>query len=192
MTPLRTPRLILRDWSESDRETFHRINADERVMAFFPMRRSRAESDAMMDRLRDDIRGNGFGWTAVELAESGACLGFVGLNRAEIAPAAPSGTLEIGWRLIPEAWGYGYVTEAAARWLDFAFANLGESRVISFAVVANLRSIAVMERLGMVPIGEFDNARVPSTHPQLKRHVLYDIAKCDWTARRAEALTIFS
>jgi hypothetical protein len=41
MTPLRTARLILRNWEDRDRDLFHLINSDDRVMEFFPMRRSR-------------------------------------------------------------------------------------------------------------------------------------------------------
>ena len=55
MRPLRTERLILRNWEERDRELFHRINSDDRVMEFFPFRRDRAQADAVMDRMRDDI-----------------------------------------------------------------------------------------------------------------------------------------
>ncbi|TIX63331.1 MAG: GNAT family N-acetyltransferase, partial [Mesorhizobium sp.] len=49
MKPMRTERLILRNWEDRDRELFHRINFDEQVMEFFPFRRDRAETDAKMD-----------------------------------------------------------------------------------------------------------------------------------------------
>jgi len=50
-------------------------------------------------------------------------------------------------------------------------------------VLANSRSFAVMERLGMRRDGEFDHPGVPDTHPQLKRHALYRLGKADWRAR---------
>jgi RimJ/RimL family protein N-acetyltransferase len=62
MRPLRTQRLILRNWRESDRELFHLINSDDRVMEFFPMRRSRADSDQMMDQLADGSQGPASAW----------------------------------------------------------------------------------------------------------------------------------
>jgi len=48
------------------------------------------------------------------------------------------------------------------------------------------RSTAVMERLGMRrdPAGDFDHPKVPDTHPHLKRHVLYRLARADWEAQR--------
>ena len=114
MTPIRTERLILRNWEERDRELFHRINSDERVMEFFPFRRDRAQSDDLMDRLRAGIAERGYGFSAVEIAATGECIGFVGLHPAEFEPVVPAGSIEIGWRLAPEYWGFGYVTEAAA------------------------------------------------------------------------------
>jgi RimJ/RimL family protein N-acetyltransferase len=183
MTLLRTERLILRNWQERDRELFHRINSDDRVMEFFPFRRDRAQADAVMDRMSDNILRDGYGWTATEIAATGECIGFVGLNPADIVPIVPFGTLEIGWRLAPEYWGKGFVTEAARAWLRVAFDDLGRKEIISFAVWNNVRSTAVMERLGMSrdPV-EFKHPLVPDTHPELQRHVLYRLSRERWRA----------
>ena len=105
MTPIRTARLILRNWGERDRDLFHRINSDDRVMEFFDFRRDRAAADAVMDKMREEIARDGYGWTAAEVAASGECIGFIGLHRAEIAGIVPPGSFEIGWRLAPEFWG---------------------------------------------------------------------------------------
>jgi RimJ/RimL family protein N-acetyltransferase len=186
MTPIRTRRLILRNWEERDRELFHRINSDDTVMEFFPFRRDRAQSDAVMDRMRRDIDERGHGWTAAELTETGQCIGFIGLVAAEIEPVVPPGSIEIGWRLAPEFWGKGYVTEGAQALLELAFDRLGLDEVISFAVRDNHRSTAVMQRLGMVrdPDADFDHPRVPDTHPHLRRHVLYRLPREAWRKRR--------
>ena len=87
-----------------------------------------------------------YGFTAAELAEGGACIGFVGLMPTDLDPTFPDGTVEIGWRLAPEFWGSGYVTEAANAWLCFAFGRLDLDEVVSFAVWNNERSTAVMRR----------------------------------------------
>jgi RimJ/RimL family protein N-acetyltransferase len=181
MTPIRTERLILRNWEERDRPLFYRINTDERVMKFFPFRRDRARSDALMDRLRAGIRQRGYGFSAVEIAATGDCMGFVGLHPTTIE----SGSTEIGWRLAPEYWGFGYATEAAQALLSFGFETVGLAEVISFAVWNNHRSTAVMRRLGMRadPAADFDHPDIPETHPQLKRHVMYRLSRSDWRSR---------
>lgn len=181
MMPLETERLILRNWRESDRDLFHLINCDKQVMEFFAFRRNRAEADDLMDRLSDGIARNGFGFAAIEIAATGETAGFAGLNAVRSVPGVEDGSVEIGWRLAPEFWGKGYVTEAARAWRDFGFDGLGLDRIISFAVAGNHRSTAVMQRIGMTarPDLDFDHPNVPDTHPDLIRHVLYEMLPGD-------------
>jgi len=177
-----TDRLILRNWEERDRDLFQEINSDETVMAFFPMRRTREESDALFDMIRTMIAETGYGFPAVELKESGEVIGFTGLNKLYSADIKPEGTPEIGWRMATPHWGKGYATEAARAMIALAFNERGHDQIVSFAVADNHRSTAVMERLGMKRDrdGDFDHPSVPDSHPHLKRHVLYRLHKADW------------
>ena len=125
MTPLTTPRLVIRNWQPRDAGLFHQINSDDRVMEFFPFRRDRAQADAFLDVLRARIDEKGFGFTALELRETGECIGFCGLHADSVVPSLPAGTVEIGWRLAPQFWGKGYVTEAAERLLEHGFREMG-------------------------------------------------------------------
>lgn len=184
MTPIRTARLILRNWREEDRALFHRINSDDRVMEFFPFRRDRAEADAKMDELRATIDREGYGFAAVEIAATGECAGFAGITGSDHIPSLPKGMVEIGWRLAPEFWGHGIATEAARGWLGFGFETLRLDEIVSFAVETNHRSTAVMKRLGMreEPALDFDHPRVPDSYPHLKRHAFYRLKREDWKA----------
>ena len=186
MKPMRTERLILRNWEDRDRELFHRINSDERVMEFFPFRRDRVQADAKMDELRGVIDRDGFGFAAAEIAATGQCIGFVGITRTDHLPFLPAGTVEIGWRLAPEFWGKGYVTEASEAWLAFGFETLGLGEIVSFAVENNRRSTAVMECLGMTadPSADFDHPDIPDSHAALKRHVFYRLWRADWEQQK--------
>lgn len=189
MKPIRTTRLILRNWEDRDRELFFRINSDERVMEFFPFRRTRAEADAKMDEMRGNIERKGFGFAAAEIVGTRKCIGFVGLTETDHLPFLPAGTLEIGWRLAPEFWGQGYVSEAARAWLAFGFETLGRDEIISFAVRDNRRSTAVMERIGMTadPSRDFDHPAVPESHPHLRPHVFYRLSRRDWEESKRAA-----
>lgn len=182
MIIIETPRLILRNWRDSDRAFFHEINSDPVVMEFFPALRSREESDALMDRVVAMINDDSFGFYALQDKNTGDAIGFTGLMRTDIEPFVPKGVLEIGWRLPQRHWGKGYVTEAAHACLDYAFNQREQEKVVSFAVHNNHRSSAVMERIGMVHHAEndFDHPKVPDSHPQLKRHVLYTLSKDQW------------
>ncbi len=174
---LRTQRLLLRRWRDSDKFPFQRMNADPRVMEFFPEPLAAEAADALIDRAEDHFDRCGFGPFAVELLETNAFIGFIGLSvpafDAHFMPA-----VEIGWRLAFEYWGKRLATEGARAALKFGFDELGLEQIVSFTVPGNLRSRRVMERLGMThdPADDFDHPRLPEGH-LLRRHVLYRI-KC--------------
>lgn len=183
---LRTERLRIRNWVETDRDLFHEINSDAEVMAYFPFRRSRPQSDALFDKLRNAIGETGFGFFAIALAENDRPIGFCGLARTDLEPILPDGTVEIGWRLARPHWGNGYVTEAATGLLDHGFESCGLEEIVSFAVSDNARSTAVMSRIGMRPdpARDFDHPRVPASHPHLIRHAFYAITRAQWEGRK--------
>lgn len=180
---LRTNRLLLRPWRESDREPFAALNADPRVMEFFPAPLSREESDELLDRLAADGARHGVGLWAVEAPGIAPFLGFVGLaNVRFMARFMPA--VEVGWRLAAPFWGHGYATEAAQASLAFGFERLGLAEIITFTVPTNVRSRRVMERLRFHrnPADDFDHQLMPDGHP-LQRHVLYRLKKAEWEAQ---------
>lgn len=172
---LRTPRLLLRRWRDSDREPFAALNADPDVMAHFPKPLTSERSDHMIDLIEAEFDRHDFGLWAIEVADTGAFIGFAGLNEvgfhAHFTPA-----VEIGWRLARQAWGHGYATEAARAALAYGFDVIGLPEVVSFTSTTNLRSQAVMRRIGMTydPAGDFDHPNLPPRH-RLRRHLLYRI-----------------
>lgn len=177
---LRTARLLLRRWRPEDLGAFAAMNADPEVMELFPAPLERASSDALVGRIEAGFAEHGFGLWALEVASSGDFIGFTGLSvpgfEAAFTPA-----VEIGWRLARRAWGQGYATEAATAALDAAFGPLGLGEVVSFTSVANLRSQAVMRRLGMVhdPAEDFDHPSLPPEH-RLAHHVLFRTTAVRW------------
>ena len=62
--------------------------------------------------------------------------------------------LELGWALRRKFWGIGYAAEIGRAGLEFAFDVLGAEAVVSCTVRHNVRSRAVMERIGMRYAGE--------------------------------------
>jgi RimJ/RimL family protein N-acetyltransferase len=173
MTMLETPRLLLRPWQNSDREAFHRMTADPRVMEFFASPLSRAESDATIDRIQAHFAQHGFGLFAAELRATGEFIGFVGLSRVPFE-AHFTPCVEIDWTIAAAHWNQGLATEGARACLRCAFEELALAEVVAFTVPANQRSRRVMEKLGMAhdPADDFDHPHLPEGHP-LRRHVLY-------------------
>jgi RimJ/RimL family protein N-acetyltransferase len=174
---LQTERLILRRWREADREPFARMNQDPTVMEHFPAVLSREESDAFVDRIEAHFVERGFGLWAVEVRDSGAFIGYIGLAVPRFE-AAFTPCVEIGWRIAAEYWGRGLATEGARAVVRFAFEELKLREIVSFTVPANLRSRRVMEKLGMTrdPREDFDHPLLAEGHP-LRRHVLYRLKR---------------
>jgi RimJ/RimL family protein N-acetyltransferase len=187
MTELETPRLLLRRWRAEDRAPFAALNADPVVMEHFPAPLSRAESDELIDRIEAGLDERGWGLWAVEVRDTGAFIGFVGLNPATFdAHFTPA--VEVGWRLARDHWGNGYATEGARAALDYGFAELALDEIVSFTTHANIRSRRVMDRLGMHrdPADDFENPKLPSGHP-MRPHVLYRLHRESWQ-RDAQSL----
>ena len=177
---LETDRLVIRSWDEADRAAFRRMNADPRVMAFFPSPLSEALSDALLARIQAHRAEHGFTFWAVEHKATSEFAGFTGLGRVTFdAPFAPC--VEIGWRFLPDFWGRGYAFEAARRVLDHAFNTLKLPEVVAFTTVTNIPSQRLMQRLGMLrnPAEDFDHPALPPDHP-LHRHVLYRMPRDFW------------
>ncbi len=140
--------LVPRRWAAADLEAYAALNADPEVMVHLGGRPlTRQESDAFAAYGEDWQRRAGLGLLPVRLAADGGFLGMAGLHRHRWYPDE----VEVGWRFARHAWGHGYATEAAARWLDHAFGPLDLPRVVSITVPANTRSLAVMHRLGLQP-----------------------------------------
>lgn len=170
---VRTERLLLRRWRDSDRAPFAELNADPEVMRYFPAPLDRAASDRSVDRIEQRLEEQGFGLWALEVLADGEFIGFTGLNpMPEGIPGA--GGQEVGWRLARHAWHHGYATEAARAALDVGLVQLGLPVIWSMTAVLNRPSEAVMQRLGMVRDGTFDHPGIEAGHP-LRPHVLYRI-----------------
>ena len=177
-----TPRLLLRPWRDEDLAPFAAINADPQVARYLPSTWSRHESDAFVERVRQDFERDGFGlWAATRLdAPSHPFIGFIGLAVPRFeAPFTPC--VEIGWKLSPAHWGVGLATEGAGAVLRHAFDELGLQEIVSFTVPQNLASRRVMEKLGMRrdPAEDFEHPRLPVGH-SLRSHVLYRIRRDEY------------
>jgi ribosomal-protein-alanine N-acetyltransferase len=174
---IRTARLRVRAWREDDFDAYAAMNADPRVMEFFPGVLSRDESRLRFARGNALMAEHGIGMWPVEVIGGAAFIGMVGLAKPDFdAPFMPA--VEIGWRLAAEHWGQGYATEAARAVLAFGFDRLALPEIVSFTTVGNVRSRRVMEKLGMRRSAgdDFLHPRLPEAH-RLRPHVLYRLSR---------------
>jgi len=174
---IETERLILRPWKDADRAPFIAMSADPAVMETLGGVLSAAEADDYIARGKQRLSIFGFCRWAIERRADGAFIGAVGLAPIHSSLPLPAG-FEMGWRLVRDAWGQGYATEAAKAAIADGFERGELAEVFAFTSRPNLRSQAVMERVGLsrAPTLDFDHPALAEDHP-MRAHMV-------WMARR--------
>ncbi|MFE9563665.1 GNAT family N-acetyltransferase [Streptomyces sp. NPDC006487] len=162
------PVVQLRVPTDEDAHAWHRVFHDPDVMEFLggPAELSFYEEITARQRMHDARLGFCL-WTLLDA--DGEVIGFTG---AQPWPAekewGPVGEIEIGWRLGRSAWGRGYAYAAALATLE-RVRGAGVPDVVAMIDDANVRSIAVAERLGMTLT---DRIPRPGGQRQARRYAL--------------------
>ena len=171
---LETPRLILRQWKETNLKPFAALNQDSVVREFFPSLLTEEESREQALICQKEIATEGFSFFAAEVKGSSDFIGMIGLRKVGF-DALFTPAIEVGWRLAKEHWGKGYATEGARAAVHFGFDVLHLKEIVSFTTKANARSIRVMEKIGISYVCDFHHPKLAEGHP-LRPHVLYKIS----------------
>ena len=168
-------RLGFRNWIESDKEPYAKMNADKEVMEFFPNTKTKKASFEQVTRFQKHFTDFGFTFFAVDVLETKEFIGFIGMIntnfKADFTPC-----VEIGWRLQKKFWGFGYATEGAKRCLVYGFNELGFNEIVSITPLKNIKSEKVMQKIGMQKQGTFKHPQIEDGH-WLKTELLYKIKK---------------
>lgn len=146
---LKTERLKIRKFTESDLEDLSMLLADPEVMRFSLIGpQSREQTEKMLqERILAHYAQYGFGLCAVILEKEKRFIGLAGLIFQEVDGEQKP---ELGFRFLPKYWGNGYATEAAREICKYGFDTLKFDEIISIIDPKNIRSINVAKRLGMV------------------------------------------
>jgi RimJ/RimL family protein N-acetyltransferase len=147
-TELRTERLLLRQWRPEDIDSLAEIYAQPEVVEQLRPR-NLAQTREQVERFAREWGEEGFSHWAAEELETGRLIGRIGLLRHHDWPLAQS-PVEDGWTLHRDWWGRGLATEGGRVALQCWFEFLpDEPQLISITLPGNVRSQAVMERLGL-------------------------------------------
>jgi len=146
-----TQRLVLRPFVEEDAVELHRILSQEDVLKYFP-----GPGEPTLEKAQRFIAHQikqwgevGYAWWAIDLKETGALVGWNGLQYLP-----ETGETEIGFLIDSTQWGKGLTTEAGRVGVRFAFDTVGISELIALAHPENLASQRVIEKLGLEFIEE--------------------------------------
>lgn len=177
---LETERLVLRDVRETDLGPLAECGANPDVARWLPFGANPEEryGDLLRKSIanqREECRKQ-FG-LAFELKETGRLVGsggtrFLNYDDREV---------NVGYLIHRDHWGQGYATEAATRLVQFSFEELKAHRVVGSTAPENVRSLAVLERLGMQREGVLRKNML--LHGEWCDSVLYSILEQEWRAR---------
>lgn len=172
---IKTERLGLRAWKNTDLSEMTALNQDERVMEFFPSTQNETQTQGFIQRMQAHQETHGYCYFAADRLDTGDFIGFIGLCRQDYLKDRPAFT-DIGWRLKQAAWGNGFATEGAKACLTFAFKKLNLDKIYSVCSLINAKSENVMKKIGMQKEMEF-NHPVLGDFPDLETCAFYVIER---------------
>lgn len=180
---IETERLFLRTWLEKDIEPFYQINQDPKVIEYLLGPLTRQEIQSYINSKNAQAESREYTIWAAELKASHDLIGFIGLNYTDWG-ANFTPMVEIGWRLGSQYWGRGLATEGASAVLKYGFKTIGLNEIVSFTVPENIRSLRVMEKIGLNYAFEFNHPKLLLDH-RLSKHVLYRLSRGEYIKKNS-------
>ena len=170
---LQTPRLILRSFREEDVDAMAVLFANADFMRFsLGVFTERQKTVDFIDKVTGWDRAGVPSQFAVVPRGEHAVIGYCGFHHHPEVP----GEVEIGYRLHPDYWNRGLITEAARVVRDHAFVDLKLPRVISLIHPENIPSRRVAEKNGMKVEKEITFRGFPT--------LVYAITREEWLTLR--------
>jgi len=142
----------LREFSIEDAASMLELNSDPEVLKF-----TGDKAFSSLDEARLFLENYnqyslyGFGRWAVIQKSTGNFIGWCGLKYS-----ATTDEVDIGFRFLKTVWNQGYAREAAQKCIELGFDIVGIKRIVGRAMVDNLASVKVLEKLGLTFLKEFD------------------------------------
>lgn len=178
---LETKRLVLRELHKDDWQEVLRYQSDPRYLEFYSWAERTAEDVrdfvAMLVALQHEHPRTKF-QLAIMLKQSGELIGNCGvrMNRSDATEA------DIGYELAPGHWGNGYATEAATAMVEYGFNELGVHRIWSWCIADNVRSVRVLENVGLRMEGRLREKEY--FKGRWWDHLVFAILEDEWRAKR--------
>jgi len=148
---IETDRLLFRRFTEDDAPLLYELNLDPEVTLYThdPMTRLEQAKQVLEQVILPQYILYNHGRWAVHLKPGPEFIGWCGLKyipeRDEI---------DLGYRFMKKYWGKGYATEAAAASIQYGFNRLNLQKIIGRTLPGNVASIRVLEKCGMLYLGE--------------------------------------
>ena len=178
---LETSRLILRSLVPEDAASLRRWLARDEIYTYWGRKASKGEREPelMFIDPRPWVKRKpdpDFKWGIV-LKETNAVIGDVSIFDIENARMG-----SVGYRLDPDLWGHGYVTEALRAAVEFIFTHTELDRLHATADVRNTASNRVLEKCGFVHEGTIRHGKMVSVYCD---YHIWGLLREDWERMKA-------
>jgi ribosomal-protein-alanine N-acetyltransferase len=155
-TIIETERFLLRRIVSTDLEGLFELDSDPDVHKYLgnnPLK-SIKEAERVIEHIHKQYREVGLGRLAIIDKTTGEFIGWTGLKvEKEVRPTFQY--FDIGYRMKKEFWGNGIATETATACLDYGFNILHLEEIHGAAVIENIASNKVLQKIGLKFIEEF-------------------------------------
>lgn len=184
MLYLETDRLILRDFEESDFESYYALKSDDRTMYYLQDIQLHSREEAMedfrqvlADRYSEERQ---FFFFHMELKQTHEQVGSIGYT---VTANPPVGKLvNMGYFTYPKFWGQGYTSEALSAVLEYCFTKDNVYRVTTGCLAENHGSERVMQKCGLIK--EAQHMDYEWHDGRMKTRLEYRLLRQEWMKRQ--------
>jgi RimJ/RimL family protein N-acetyltransferase len=148
---LRTEKLFLRPFSESDEAAFFAIQCDPDIQMFLHSTSDEQKSRRRLLETIKDLTTDGYGLLALTLVGTDEVIGYGGLQQCDVDSG---GDLQVLIGVLPCWRNQGFAGEALAELLRWAYRDLGRLRVLGIVRADNTASLRLLSKAGARYVGE--------------------------------------
>ena len=141
-----TQRLYVRQYTDADFELFFRMSSDEELMRYIRPAQSREECLAFFSQNNAEYAGQPqYGrWALIAKADDSTVGSFA------VMPLKETGDIQVGYVLLQEHWGKGYIDETLKGATRYSFETLGLDSIVGVTEAPNTASQKVLLKNGFV------------------------------------------
>ena len=184
---LKTPRLVIRQFTEDDVDNLFNLNSDPEVVRYLtggrPTPRKQIRDQIIPFTLGVYDRLDRLGTWAAESTATGEFLGWFHLRPGHGSDDITN--IELGYRLRRSSWNKGYATEGSRALVSMGFTDLDVERVFALTMAVNTASRRVMEKCGLTLVRTTPYEGPDAIEGAEHGEVEYALTKPEWEARTA-------
>jgi RimJ/RimL family protein N-acetyltransferase len=184
---LKTPRLVLRQFTEDDVDNLFNLNSDPEVMRYLtggrPTPREQIRDQIIPFNLGVYGRLDRLGTWAAESTATGEFLGWFHFRSGHGSDDITN--IELGYRLRRSSWNKGYATEGSRALVSMGFTDLDVERVFALTMAVNTGSRRVLEKCGLTLVRTIPYEGSDAIEGAEHGDVEYALTKPEWEARTA-------